>query len=284
MFVEKSREVDLPNGGHLVTSDKTSFIYGLTNGHQLQTSGTLRVQFDQPGKIDILEILTTSHEEFLPRAQLLQAAADPPELKQSPNISKTSSKKAAQQRQKQAQAALEQSRMIPVPNSTVNDQGVTPSVQQFLEVRLANFLPAFSELTVCLRLPKQCHLCSRFSDSLTVSPDFLPQKRFSNTQYNAEQLSSLLNNLPHPVTTLACIPSKRISTPTFSFLLANGHPIISCHLPTAHILSFPGRPMQHHRQPLSKAYLRPCKILFYNNSNTRQCTSKRRLALVWFTA
>lgn len=134
MNVEKSREVELPNGGHSVTSEKTSFIYWLANGHQLMTTGGLRVQFDQFGKIDVLEILTTSHEEFISRAQLLRDATQSPEIKHSPNQSKASGKKAAQQRQKQAQAMQEQVPVAAVPNSTINDQGVTPSVQQFLEV------------------------------------------------------------------------------------------------------------------------------------------------------
>lgn len=136
MIVERFREVDLPNGGHSVTSEKTSFIYWLANGHQLVTSGGLRVQFDQIGKIDVLEILTTSHEEFVPRAQLLRAATESPEMKHSPNQSKATGKKAAQQRQKQAQTLQEQGPVAAVPNSIINDQGVTPSVQQFLEVRI----------------------------------------------------------------------------------------------------------------------------------------------------
>lgn len=82
----------------------------------------------------MLEILTNSHEEFVPRAQLLRAATESPEMKHSPNQSKTTGKKAAQQRQKQAQAAQDQPRVAAVPSSTINDQGVTPAVGQFLEV------------------------------------------------------------------------------------------------------------------------------------------------------
>ena len=134
MIVEKFRDVDLPNGGHSVTSEKTSFIYWLNNGHQLVSSGSLRVQFDQFGKIDVLEVLTTQHEEYVPRAQLLRAATESPEMKHSPNQSKASGKKAAQQRQKQAQIAREQTPVAAIPNTTITDQGVTRSVQQFLEV------------------------------------------------------------------------------------------------------------------------------------------------------
>ena len=138
MILERFREVDLPNGGHSIASEKTSFIYWLSNGHQLVTSGQLRVQFNQIDKIDVLEILTTSHEEFVPRAQLLRAATESPEMKHSPNLTKATGKKAAQQRQKQAQTAQEQGPVAAVPNSIINDQGVTPSVQQFLEVGASN--------------------------------------------------------------------------------------------------------------------------------------------------
>lgn len=133
MILEQFRETNLPNGGQSLVSQKTSFIYWLANGHQLVTSGGLRVQFDQFGKIDVLEILTTSHEEFVPRAQLLRTATESPEMKHSPNQTKTSGKK-GQQRQKAAQTAQEQVPVAAIPRSTINDQGVTRSVQQFLEV------------------------------------------------------------------------------------------------------------------------------------------------------
>ena len=142
MILEQFRETDLPQtGGQSLVSSKTSFVYWLANGHQLVTSGGLRVQFDQFGKIDVLEILTQHHEEYVPRAQLLRAAAESPEMKHSPNQSKASGKKGAQQRQKAAQAAQEQVPVAAVPHSIINDQGVTPSVQQFLEVSSSDKVP-----------------------------------------------------------------------------------------------------------------------------------------------
>lgn len=134
MIVEQPSEKNLANGGHSVSSDKTSFIFWLNNGHQLVMGGGLKVQFDHHGKIDVLEILTSSHQEFVPRAKLLRAAAESPEIKHSPNQSKASGKKAAQQRQKQAQAAQDLPPVAAIPNSTITDQGVTPPIQQFLEV------------------------------------------------------------------------------------------------------------------------------------------------------
>lgn len=174
MIVERFREVDLPTGGHSVTSEKTSFIYWLANGHQLVTSGGLKVQFDSYGKIDVLEILTTSHDEFVPRAQLLRTATESPEMKHSPSQNKASGKKAAQQRQKQAQAIQEQVPVAVVPSSTINDQGVTPSVQQFLEVWIIEALRSgLVAYMMFPRSPKRCHscsLCSSFQKTIPISP------------------------------------------------------------------------------------------------------------------
>ena len=78
------------------------------------------------------------HYELLPRAQLLELAQGSPDMKQSPNASKSSSKKGAQQRQKQIQAR-DQPPQTPVPDSAVNEYGTTRAVVQFLEVRLFSF-------------------------------------------------------------------------------------------------------------------------------------------------
>ncbi|KAL8636790.1 MAG: hypothetical protein Q9228_005854 [Teloschistes exilis] len=173
MILGKARELDLPNGGHAIASDKTSFVYWLADGHQLVMSGRLRVQFDRVDMIDLLEILTTSHEEFVPRAKLLRTATESPEMKQSPNQSKTTGKKGAQQRQKPAQAMQDLGPFAAIPRSTITDHGVTPSVQKFLEVAEAMSLmqPLF-----------------KYSQSqLGLSPkDALRQ--MNQSQYNPQQM------------------------------------------------------------------------------------------------
>lgn len=97
-------------------------------------TGTLRAQFDQFGKIEILDLLPTEHNELVPRALLAQLAQGSPDTKQSPNVTKGTNKKGAQQRQKQIQAR-EQPPRIPVPDSMVDDWGTTRAVSQILEVR-----------------------------------------------------------------------------------------------------------------------------------------------------
>lgn len=94
--------------------------------------GPLRAQFDSEQKLDILDITTSEHNEYVPRQALLHTAAESPDIKQSPNQSKAAGKR-AQQRQKQQQMQ-DQPPQIPVPESAVTNYGVTAAVQHFLEV------------------------------------------------------------------------------------------------------------------------------------------------------
>lgn len=100
---------------------------------QLILKGQLRAQFDQQTKIDILDLITTEHSEYIPRTTLVQAAAESPEIKQSPNTSKATGKR-AQQRQKQQQLE-NQPPQVSVPETAFHDSGTTPAVWQFLEVK-----------------------------------------------------------------------------------------------------------------------------------------------------
>lgn len=145
MILENAREKDLPNGGHFVESVKSTFIYWFVNGcqvmipllsitltlltsEQLVTSGNLRAQFDQSGKIDVLDLITSEHNEYIPRAQLL-APVESPDPKQSPKTSKTVGKQRSQQKHQQPQPP-----QITLPVSIVNSYGVTQEVMRFLEV------------------------------------------------------------------------------------------------------------------------------------------------------
>lgn len=99
--------------------------------------GTLRAQFDQQGKLDVLDIAALEHNEYIPRAGLVQTAAESPEIKQSPNMSKAAGKR----RKAQQQPPDDQPPQIPIPKSAVTDMGVTNAIQQFLEV---SYCPAFA--------------------------------------------------------------------------------------------------------------------------------------------
>ncbi|PYI35309.1 hypothetical protein BP00DRAFT_442833 [Aspergillus indologenus CBS 114.80] len=127
MVVEGARERDLPNGGHIVESPRTSFIYWFTNDTQLFANGTMTAHFDMNNKIEMLDIVMLNHTEYLPRSQLQaleQAAAELP--KQSPKVTKNAGKR-GQQKQPPPPAAT-------LPESMVTLNGVPGAVMQFMEV------------------------------------------------------------------------------------------------------------------------------------------------------
>ncbi|KAL9067619.1 MAG: hypothetical protein Q9161_006808, partial [Pseudevernia consocians] len=132
MTFSNAIEKNLPGVGHSVESPKSNFVYWFTNGHQLVSQGNLRCQFDQNWRIDLLELTTVEHSEYVPRQELLRSAAESPDIKQSPNISKSSGKRAQQQRQKQ-QHAQDQPAPKPVPSSMVLEYGMTKGAQTYLE-------------------------------------------------------------------------------------------------------------------------------------------------------
>lgn len=103
-------------------------------------SGTLKAHFDADQKIELLEFVTSSHEEYLPRAQVLDAARPLHEWskewhkvnttadgKQSPEMNK----KKARPMKSPPQPPPE----IDIPESKVSKMGITPLVFRFLEVR-----------------------------------------------------------------------------------------------------------------------------------------------------
>ena len=106
----------------------------LLNIVQVMTSGNLRAQFNQHGKIEVLECNVFEHAEYVPRAKI-QAAPESPEQKPSPNVSKNAGKRAAQQRMSKAtQPGLEQVISSGPPKSPINRWGVTNAVLNILEV------------------------------------------------------------------------------------------------------------------------------------------------------
>lgn len=92
---------------------------------QLFTNGTLRAHFDVNNKIEVLDIVTINHTEYLPRSQL-QALEQSEQQKQSPKTSKNMGKR-GQQKQVNAPA-------VTLPESMVTNNGVPVAVMTFLEV------------------------------------------------------------------------------------------------------------------------------------------------------
>lgn len=113
----------------------------LTGCLQLVASGTLRVQFDAEQRIELFEFLTTGHEEYISRKQVIDAAkpahmwmkewhkANSQDNKQSPEMSKKGKNRQLKSPQTQPPEVL-----VDLPDSAVNSKGVTEAVHQFLEV------------------------------------------------------------------------------------------------------------------------------------------------------
>jgi hypothetical protein len=126
MILENAREKELANGGHFVESQKSSFIYWLTNECQLVTLGNLRAQFDSNGKMDMLDLVINGHSEYIPRNILRQAPESPDQ--KSPKVNKNLGKRAQQRQQPPPPPS------ITLPVSPTNDYGITNQLLQFLEV------------------------------------------------------------------------------------------------------------------------------------------------------
>ncbi|PBP23747.1 Topoisomerase II-associated protein PAT1 [Diplocarpon rosae] len=138
MVMERGTEKDLGNG-HYVESPKSSFVYWFDNGSQLVANGTLKAHFDVEQKIELLEFITSNHEEYIPRNQVLNAARpmhewgkewhkvnSPLDGKQSPEMNK----KKAKTMKSPPQPPPE----FDIPESKVkSSMGITPAVFRYLE-------------------------------------------------------------------------------------------------------------------------------------------------------
>ncbi|KAI8958275.1 LIM-domain binding protein-domain-containing protein [Daldinia sp. FL1419] len=63
----------LPNGCHFIENQRSHLTYWFDNSHVVAT-GVLRAQFDGEQKLDLLEFITQSHEEYHSRKMVTEAA------------------------------------------------------------------------------------------------------------------------------------------------------------------------------------------------------------------
>ena len=91
--------------------------------------------------MDMLDLVAPDFVEYVPLSKLVGTKTSP-DLKQSPTMSKTQGKRAQQQQSKQAMANKNQPPTAPIPNPTVNYNGLNTSVQLYLE-----FIDTFSTMT-----------------------------------------------------------------------------------------------------------------------------------------
>ncbi|KAJ4252658.1 hypothetical protein NW757_006099 [Fusarium falciforme] len=130
----------LPGDCHCIENSKASLVYWFETGSHLVASGTLRAQFDAEQKIELFEFLTTSHEEYISRKQVIDAAK-PAHMwmkewhktnsqdGKSPELSKKGKGRQLKSPQTQPPEVL-----VDLPEAAVNSKGVTQAVFQFLEI------------------------------------------------------------------------------------------------------------------------------------------------------
>lgn len=125
---------------HFIENSRASFVYWFETGSHLVANGTLRAQFNAQQKLELLEFVTSSHEEYVSRRQVIDAAkpahnwikdwrnvnSDP---KQSPEMTKKGKGKQLKSPQNHPPDVL-----VDLPDTAVNSKGVTAAVHQFLEV------------------------------------------------------------------------------------------------------------------------------------------------------
>lgn len=104
-------------------------------------SGTLKAHFDANQKIELLEFITNSHEEYLPRNKFIEAARPVHEwTKEWKQVNMTDGKSSPEmnkKKQKPMKSPPQPPPEIDLPQSKVkSSMGITHSVFQFLEVSL----------------------------------------------------------------------------------------------------------------------------------------------------
>ncbi|KAB5528131.1 LIM-domain binding protein-domain-containing protein [Coniochaeta sp. 2T2.1] len=75
LLLEKTTDQPVPNTGrHIIETGKANMIYWFEGGSHLVATGTLRVIFDPQQKIESLDFTTSSHEEYISRNLVIDAA------------------------------------------------------------------------------------------------------------------------------------------------------------------------------------------------------------------
>ncbi|KAI0859954.1 LIM-domain binding protein-domain-containing protein [Xylaria cubensis] len=138
-FEGRTSDRQLANGCHFLENPRASMIYLFENSHVIAT-GQLKAQFDSEQKLDMLEFNTQSHEEYVSRKMVINAARPThhwaKEWKkvngQDANASPEMSKKG---KTKTLKSPPNPPPDFVIPHSAVKgNMGITESVFQFLEI------------------------------------------------------------------------------------------------------------------------------------------------------
>lgn len=130
----------------------------------------MKVLFDVNNKIEILDLVVTGHDEYIPRSQL--QVLENVDQKQSPRASKNLNKRTQLKQPMQPNIVL--------PESMVNSWGVPVTVMGFLEVSFNPLVIVELCYTDGFIYPpsswKHSPICNIYFTSQPVSHSFLPQK------------------------------------------------------------------------------------------------------------
>ncbi|PQE17357.1 Topoisomerase II-associated PAT1 protein [Rutstroemia sp. NJR-2017a BVV2] len=138
MILEKGTEKALP-AGHYIESQNASFVYWFDNGSQLVATGSLRAHLDGDQKIELLEFVTSEHEEYVPRSKVLEAARPLHNWNKEWKILNSGADgKPSPEMNKKKQKAMKSPPTAPpeidIPDTLVNERmGITHAVFRFLE-------------------------------------------------------------------------------------------------------------------------------------------------------
>lgn len=112
---------------------------------QLVANGTVRAHFDGEQKIELFEFITSSHEEYIPRKAVIEAAKPAHNwIKEWHNVNTQDPTKSSPEMSKKGKAKQLKSPQFAPPDALVDmpeslikkSMGITEPVFQFLEVRL----------------------------------------------------------------------------------------------------------------------------------------------------
>ncbi|RYP51091.1 hypothetical protein DL768_003497 [Monosporascus sp. mg162] len=137
-FEKGTVDKSLPTG-HFIENPKASLIYWYDNSHVV-AKGSLRVQFDQDQKIELLEFHTESHDEYVSRKMVIERALPAHQWVKDWNKVNSQDSKLSPEISKKGKTKLMKSPPHPppdldLPDSAVkNKMGITEAVFQFLEI------------------------------------------------------------------------------------------------------------------------------------------------------
>lgn len=129
----------LPNGCHFIENQRAHLTYWFDNSHLVAT-GILRAQFDSEQKLDLLEFVTQSHEEYHSRKMVTEAARPAHNwvkewLKVNNQDSRLSPEMSKKGKAKTLKSPPNPPPDIDLPPSAVKQNiGLTEGVFQFLEI------------------------------------------------------------------------------------------------------------------------------------------------------